>query len=434
MSQRQSFLLRRLLTALLSPKQTKQISIDEYFRVPKPWRALEAVTRHLVLRFQTSAINGAVENPPSPSGQLGPRNTGSTRGSGTPGNHQPPKGLIKANGDWFQSVCCIRENNISTLALQNIQKIMQENSTIIAEFFLLGFQHLNDLKTVFFSFLLLIHCVTLSGNIFIPSIVLSSRNLHTPMYFFLSQLASAEMLFTTNIIPKLLYIILAEGATVSVIGCVTQFYIFSVSTNAESFFLTLMSYDRYLAICNPLQYNNIMVFSHCVWLATVAWVFSFTSTLIVIIQLCMLQFCGSNVIDHYYCDLSPLLEHACSDIFFLKLQIFMFSVPIALLPFVFILITYIRIVFTILKIPSTTGKKKAFSTCSSHLIVVCTYYTTLITIYIFPSSGDSSNLNKSLSLLYTVVTPLFNPIIYSLRNRDIREVLEKIILKKLKHT
>ncbi|KAG8451405.1 hypothetical protein GDO86_003570 [Hymenochirus boettgeri] len=303
-------------------------------------------------------------------------------------------------------------------------------TTVITEFQLLGFQNLHGLKTLFFIFLLLTHIATLCANIVLPISVICNYHLHTPMYFFLSQLASSEMLFTTNIIPKLLYITLEEGITVSVSGCITQFYIFSVSTNAESIFLTVMSYDRYLAICNPLRYNAIMDFRFCLQVAIVSWAFSFISTLIVIIQICVLRFCGTNIIDHYYCDLMPLLEHSCSDVSFVKVQIFVFSIPIALFPFVFIILTYLRIALAILKIPSSTGKQKAFSTCSSHLIVVCTYYSTLITIYVIPSRGASQNLNKFLSLLYTVLTPLINPIIYTLRNKEIRSFIKNALQKK----
>ncbi|XP_018427624.1 PREDICTED: olfactory receptor 998-like [Nanorana parkeri] len=286
---------------------------------------------------------------------------------------------------------------------------------------------------MFFISLLLVQCVTLCVNIFILLAVVSMQHLHTPMYFFLSQLASAEMMFTINIIPNLLHLIVVEGDIISVIGCVTQFYIFSVSTNAESFFLTLMSYDRYIAICNPLYYSSLMSLSFCTRLAIITWIFSFASTLIVIIQLCTLQFCGSNIIDHYYCDLTPLLEHSCSDVSLVKTQIFLFSIPIAVFPFIFIIATYVRIVITILQIPSSVGKQKAFSTCSSHLSVVCIYYLTLITIYVIPKNEHALNLNKSMSLLYTVVTPLMNPIIYTLRNQEIRNIFVKWIWKKIKY-
>ncbi|KAM4701968.1 olfactory receptor 1M1-like [Discoglossus pictus] len=182
-----------------------------------------------------------------------------------------------------------------------------------------------------------------------------------------------------------------------------------------------MSYDRYLAICNPLHYNSIMDVSFCLRVVGISWFYSFMSTLVVVIQLWTLKFCGSNIIDHYYCDLTPLLHHSCSDTSLIEREIFVFSFPIAIFPFVFIILTYVRIVVTIIRIPSTTGKQKAFSTCSSHLTVVCTYYLTLITIYVIPSKGNTLNLNKFLSLLYTVLTPLFNPIIYSLRNKEIRQ-------------
>lgn len=307
------------------------------------------------------------------------------------------------------------------------------NKTLITEFFLLGFQNLSDLKIMFFMCFFLVQCVTISVNMFIVLVVTSVPHLHTPMYFFLCQLASAEMMFTINIIPNLLHIVLAEGAIISVVGCVIQFYIFSVSTNAESFFLTLMSYDRYMAICNPLHYNSLMGLNFCFRLAVITWIFSFASTLIVIIQLCTLQFCGSNIIDHYYCDLTPLLEHSCSDVSLVKTQIFLFSIPIVLFPFIFIFITYLRIVIAVLHIPSSIGKQKAFSTCSSHLAVVCTYYLTLITIYVIPKSKHALNLNKFMSLLYTVVTPLMNPIIYTLRNKEIRNIFVKWILKKTKY-
>ncbi|KAM4701969.1 olfactory receptor 1E16-like [Discoglossus pictus] len=193
-----------------------------------------------------------------------------------------------------------------------------------------------------------------------------------------------------------------------------------------------MSYDRYLAICNPLRYNSIMIFRFCLHVVFLTWLYSFLSALVVIAQLSTVQFCGSNVIDHYYCDLIPVLKCSCSDTSLLEMQIFIFSFPAATLPFLFIILTYVRIVTSILRIPSATGKHKAFSTCSSHLTVVCTYYLTLITIYVIPSKRNNLNANMALSLIYTVLTPLFNPIIYSLRNKEIRTVLQSWIFKIVK--
>ncbi|XP_075433912.1 olfactory receptor 11A1-like [Ascaphus truei] len=247
------------------------------------------------------------------------------------------------------------------------------------------------------------------------------------MYFFLCNLSLSDILLITNIVPQMLQVILEEGATISFTSCITQLYINGVSASAECFLLTVMSYDRYLAICNPLHYSSIMGASLCYTLVTLCWMLGFMLILIAAWLICELQFCGPNVIDHFYCELGPLLELSCSDTSIVEIAMFVETLPIIIFPFVFVLLTYVYILLTILKIPSTTGKQKAFSTCSSHLAVVCTYYGTLIAKYMVPSRGHLQNLNKVLSLLYTVVTPLFNPIIYSLRNKEIRAALRKCI-------
>ncbi|KAM4749258.1 olfactory receptor 6X1-like [Rhinophrynus dorsalis] len=195
----------------------------------------------------------------------------------------------------------------------------------------------------------------------------------------------------------------------------------------ECFLLTVMSYDRYLAICSPLHYISVMSMKLCLHLVMSSWFIGNIFCMIYIIPLYQLQFCGSNVIDHIYCDLAPLLEHSCSDTFIMEIEGIIFSIPIVVCPFMLITMTYVSIFRTILKISSTTGWQKAFSTCSSHLTVVSTYYGILIIKYTVPSRGHSLNFNKFISMLYSVVTPLFNPIIYSLRNKEIRTVLSKWI-------
>ncbi|XP_075434300.1 olfactory receptor 5G29-like [Ascaphus truei] len=245
------------------------------------------------------------------------------------------------------------------------------------------------------------------------------------MYFFLGHLSLCDILFITNIVPYMLHAMMEEGSRLSVSRCIAQFHILGFSASTECFLLTVMSYDRYLAICNPLRYTTIMDQRLCLHLVSCAWLIALMLAITTFLFICKLQFCGPNVIDHFFCDLGPLLELSCTDTSTVKLQILVCSISIVVFPFVFITVSYVSIFLTIIRISSTTGRQKAFSTCSSHLASVCTYYGTLFVVYVVPSGGHSLSINKTLSLLYTVVTPLFNPIIYSLRNHDIRGALEK---------
>ncbi|KAM4749330.1 olfactory receptor 11L1-like [Rhinophrynus dorsalis] len=194
-----------------------------------------------------------------------------------------------------------------------------------------------------------------------------------------------------------------------------------------------MSYDRYLAICNPLRYHSIMNFKFCLYLIIVSWLISVMVSLNITLLLKQIDFCNNNVIDHFFCDYVPLLELSCSDTSFIVMEELVLSVPVTVSPFVFIVVTYTYIIRTVLKIPSTSGRQKAFSTCSSHLTVVFMYYWTIFIIYLVPSRGYLKHINKFLSLLYTVLTPMLNPIIYSLRNQEIRKSLRKIISSNLQN-
>ncbi|XP_069817759.1 olfactory receptor 10A7-like [Dendropsophus ebraccatus] len=301
------------------------------------------------------------------------------------------------------------------------------NQTGISEILLLGFHNIQNLKILVFSLFLLIYIGTLTGNLLIVSLVTIDPRLRTPMYFFLSFLSSFEILSTTNIVPKMLSVIIREGDMISFTACLIQFYIFSASTNSECFLLTVMSYDRYLAICNPLRYISIMDLRLQLHLVFWPWLIGVFITLIITVLVNNLQFCGPNVIDHFFCDLSPILELSCSDTSMVKVQAALFSVPVILLPFIFIVVTYALIFFAIIRITSVVGRKKAFSTCSSHLVLVCTYYGTLTSVYLFPSKDNSTNVSKVISLLYIVVTPLLNPIIYTLRTQEIRAALHKYL-------
>ncbi|KAM4617728.1 olfactory receptor 11A1-like [Discoglossus pictus] len=271
----------------------------------------------------------------------------------------------------------------------------------------------------------------MAGNLIIIVLISSHQHLHSPMFILLGNLSLSDIIFTTNIAPKMLLTLLEGGGSITLDGCISQFYMYGSLGSTECFLLTVMSYDRYLAICNPLRYTLIMDDRLQNLLISLCWVLGFFVTLLPVILINQLHFCGSRVIGHFFCDLAPLLKLSCSDTTIVQMEAFVSSIPVVLLPFLFVISTYIRIFFTILQIPSTTGRQKAFSTCSSHLAVVCTYYVTIITVYGVPSKGHSLNLGKVQSLLYVVVTPLFNPIIYSLRNQEIKTSLRKLFRSRI---
>ncbi|XP_072254946.1 olfactory receptor 11A1-like [Pyxicephalus adspersus] len=305
-----------------------------------------------------------------------------------------------------------------------------KNESSVKEFWLLGFHNPHNLKIPLFILFLVIYISILSGNLLIIVLVLVSRYLNSPLYFFLSNLSWSDIILTTVVIPTMLAILLTNGKSMSFSGCIIQLYLFGSSTIAECFLLTVMSYDRYLAICNPLHYYLIMDLRLRVLLVAWSWVFAYLLTMITVSQMSQLHYCGPNVIDHFLCDPTSLMKLSCSDTSAIELQNLIMGLPVTLVPVGFITVTYTYILITILKITSSAGRQKAFSTCSSHLAVVCIYYGTLITLYVIPSKSLSVDLTKVQSLLYTVMTPLFNPIIYSLRNYEIQTVIKRIIYKK----
>ncbi|XP_053319997.1 olfactory receptor 11L1-like [Spea bombifrons] len=304
------------------------------------------------------------------------------------------------------------------------------NATKVVGFLLLGFQNPRSLNSVLFVVFLVIYILTLVGNLMIIILVAKFQGLQSPMYFFLTQLSLCDILITTNISPNMLHVIINGGSTIFFIGCITQFCFFAISEATECFLLSAMSYDRYLAICRPLHYTSIMSFNLYFQLILSSWLLACIVAFILAAHVSALQFCG-HVIDHYFCDLGPLLELSCTKHPLIELIDFVLTIPCVAVPFFFIIFTYVSIFITILGISSSLGRQKAFSTCSSHLTVVCAYYGTVIIVYMAPSQGLSFNINKVLSLLYTVLCPFFNPIIYSLRNRDIRIHLNKFILRSL---
>ncbi|XP_075128450.1 olfactory receptor 1M1-like [Leptodactylus fuscus] len=308
----------------------------------------------------------------------------------------------------------------------------KNNRTVVTEFFLLGFQVRQGLRMFLFCLLLVVYWGTICGNLLIITLVSTSKILHTPMYFFISQLSINDNLLTSDIVPNLLYILLNNGAAITFNNCIFQLYAFGASETLECLLLTVMSYDRYVAICNPLHYSFIMTSGHYTLLTIISWVFGLFIILIYITTTAKLDFCGPNIIDHLFCDIVPLLELACSDTLVLHLEIYLLSIPIIVIPTIIIVVSYTSIVRAVLRIPSSTGRQKAFSICSSHLIVVSIFFGTIFSVYIVPTKGQTITMSKILSMLYTVFTPLANPIIYSLKNKDIRKAIKEIA-NKFKH-
>ncbi|KAM5171529.1 olfactory receptor 1E16-like [Mantella aurantiaca] len=301
----------------------------------------------------------------------------------------------------------------------------EDNQTEVAGFLLLGFQGLYRFKMIFFILFLLSYMVILNGNLLIIVLVFTKDNLKIPMFYFLKHLAITDLLMTSTVVPMMLDVILKDEITISFTVCIFQMVFFSIFGVEQTFLLAIISYDRYLAICNPMRYHSLMKPHICLNMIVGSYllVFFVSSEIILV---CQLQFCGRNNIDHSFCEFSSLIELSTSDTSIVLLVDFSVSIFGLLVPFSFIIITYVLIFFTIINISSANGRWKAFSTCSSHLATVCSYYGTLMTVYLAPSDESSTNTNKFKSLLYIVMTPMVNPIIYSLRNHEIRRTLQRM--------
>ncbi|KAM5170511.1 olfactory receptor 1468-like [Mantella aurantiaca] len=306
----------------------------------------------------------------------------------------------------------------------------EKNMTLATAIHLLGFQLPKNMTFLAFLLFLMMYCATICGNLLIVTLVSYSKSLHSPMYFFLTQLSISDILLATYIMPNTLHAVLVENAmTVPISECIIQFYFFAATETLECLLLTVMSLDRYLAICKPLRYTSLMNRRLCWVLTFMCWALSFVAEFVHTLTVSKLQFCGSNIIDHFFCDLSPILQLSCSDTSMAQLEATALSVTFAIVPFFLIMVSYVYIIVTIFEIPSITGRQKVFSTCSSHLTVVSIFYGTIVGVYLVPNRGQSWNISKFLSLMYTVVTPLLNPIIYSLRNKDLKQMTKKAIGK-----
>ncbi|NXM73648.1 OR5BL protein, partial [Serilophus lunatus] len=300
-----------------------------------------------------------------------------------------------------------------------------KNETVVTEFILLDLGNGPELDSLIFLVFLSIYFVTITGNTFIVVLVVTNQHLHTPMYFFLGNLACLEICYSSNILPRMLLSYVSGNRSISVSGCFTQYYFFGCLAAAECYLLATMSYDRYLAVCEPLHYLSHMDTKLCLLLAAASWVSGFLSNSILTFLISNLDFCGPNEIDHFFCDSFPLMKLSCSDTEVAGFVTSVVAGVCSLPPFLLTFSSYLYIIVTVVRIPSTTGRKKAFSTCSSHLIVVILFYWSILAVYVLPYHNTQMSSNKVFSVFYTILTPLVNPLIYSLRNKEVKEALKK---------
>nr|XP_013008779.2 LOW QUALITY PROTEIN: olfactory receptor 1L3 [Cavia porcellus] len=302
------------------------------------------------------------------------------------------------------------------------------NVSRLSEFILLGLSSRPEDQKPLFALFLIIYLVTLLGNLIIISAIHSDPQLQNPMYFFLSILFFADICYTTVIVPKMLANFLSEKKTISYAECLTQMYFFLVFGNIDSYLLATMAMDRYVAICNPLHYVTVMNHRCCMLLLVFCITFSSLHSLLHVLLASQLTFCASNVIHHFFCDVNPVLKLSHSSTFVNEVVAMTEGLASVMLPFVCILISYLRILIAVLKIPSASGKCKAFSTCSSHLTVVSLFYGSIGYVYFQPLSRYTVK-NRIATVNYTVLTSMLNPFIYSLRNKDMKQGIEKVINK-----
>ncbi|XP_014704085.2 putative olfactory receptor 8G3 [Equus asinus] len=307
------------------------------------------------------------------------------------------------------------------------------NHSIVTEFILAGLTDHAELQLPLFFLFLGIYVVTVVGNLGMITLIGLSSHLHTPMYYFLSSLSFIDLCHSTVITPKMLVNFVTEKNIISYPECMTQLYFFIIFAIAECHMLAAMAYDRYVAICNPLLYNVIMSYHICFWLTVGVYILGILGSTVHTGFMLRLFFCKTNVINHYFCDLFPLLELSCSSIYINELLVLVLSAFNILTPALTILASYIFILSSILQIHSTGGRSKAFSTCSSHISAVAVFFGSAAFMYLQPPSVSSMDQGKVSSVFYSIIVPMLNPLIYSLRNKDVKFALKKILDSKNFH-
>ncbi|XP_054849314.1 olfactory receptor 1020-like [Eublepharis macularius] len=302
---------------------------------------------------------------------------------------------------------------------------MLQNATTVTEFILLGLSSNPEDQLILFGVFLLVYLVALIGNTLILLIVSFDKRLHNPMYFFLGNLSVVDIGYTTSTVPKMLMNYLSQDKTISLAGCFSQMYFFISFGGIECLLLGVMAYDRYAAICHPLRYSVLMRPKVCICLAAAAWILGLANSGVHSGMMSHLSFCRDNVIQHFFCDIPPLFQLSCSDTQANQIATFVVGGGVIMGSFLVTLVSYVYIVLAILRIRTKEGRLKAFSTCASHLTVVNIYFGTIIFTYIKPNSTYSQEQDRALPVLYGILTPMLNPIIYSLRNKDVQGALRK---------
>ncbi|XP_076970994.1 olfactory receptor 5J3-like [Tamandua tetradactyla] len=305
------------------------------------------------------------------------------------------------------------------------------NVTVVTEFILLGLNENSDLNIVLFVLFLFIYLITVVGNACIIIIILASAQLHSPKYFFLSQLAFLDFCYSSVFIPKMLVNFLAGQKIISYHGCLLQYSFANMFLTTECFLLAVMAYDRYVAICRPLHYAGLMTPMFCIHLVIASYLLGCANSLTHLSGLLGLSFCGPNIINHYFCDIPLLFQLSCSDTQLSEVLFTVLSGVTSVTTFLIVVSSYLGILLTVLKLHSARGRYKAFSTCASHLMVVTLFYGTMIFTYLRTSSSYPQNTAKILSVFYTLLLPILNFLIYSVRNREAKEAMKIIFKRKI---
>uniref|UniRef100_H0VGA7 Olfactory receptor n=2 Tax=Cavia porcellus TaxID=10141 RepID=H0VGA7_CAVPO len=307
--------------------------------------------------------------------------------------------------------------------------MMNGNQSLCTKFTFVAFSSLTELQPVLFLVFLIVYIFTVGGNLIIICLIWVTPSLHTPMYFFLTNLSFLEMCYITSVVPQMLVHLLVKNKTISVSGCAAQMYVFAILGLTECCLLAAMAYDRFVAICYPLHYTLWMSPPVCLKLAAASWITGMVVESTQVTWIFTLPFCGTGRIEHFFCDIMPVVKLACVDTSYNESVLFVVSMVFIMGPCLLILCSYVRILVTILRISSAAGRRKAFSTCSSHVLVVSLFFGTALFTYLQPKTAHTPDTDRATALMYTVVTPALNPVIYTLRNKEVKEAFHRVAHK-----